>query len=171
MVGGRGGAAAVTLMFLRKIYTRYKQLVTPATCLANRGLVRLAMKRFRGAVEDLGGERLKATAAKLLTMVAKKVTPDGGVVDRGIGGKGGSAAAGTKTGGGETTLTGGGLDTLDCQLGRALAEGRLQNGASREVNAIFFFRMPQSKKPTQIENSRVNQRPLMYIVTHQNVPL
>lgn len=107
--------------------------MTPATCLANRGLVRLAMKRFRDAVEDLGGEPLKPTAAGLLK-IAKKMTPDGGGVDPGVGGgKGGSATSGTKTGGGETTLTGGGLDTLDCQLGRALAEGRLKNGASREV--------------------------------------
>lgn len=45
----------------------------------------------------------------------------------------GVAAAVAATGVGTTALAGGALDCLDSELGRALAEGRLQNKASREV--------------------------------------
>lgn len=90
--------------------------MTPATCLANRGLVKLAMKRFRGAAEDLGGV-LSVTAK------ASKDTTVEGV-----------ATASAATGVGAATLAGGALDCLDSELGRALAEGRLQDRASREVS-------------------------------------
>lgn len=102
------------------------QLVTPATCLANRGLVRLAMERFHGAVEDLKGKLMdKPKVAKNTKAPISAGGDDGDIA---------SAASAT---GGETTTTlaGGALDGLDIELGRALAEGRLENKASREVVA------------------------------------
>lgn len=92
------------------------------------------MKRFRGAAEDLGGDRLKERSAKLMK-TTRKAAPDGDGINPGVGSNWFSAAASTKTGRGETALAGGGLDNLDCQLGRALAEAWLQNGASREVKS------------------------------------
>lgn len=102
------------------------QLVTPATCLANRGLVKLAMKRFHGAVEDLGG---MLSATPKVSKYSKATTAVGGVDPRGKG----VAAAAAAAVAGTTTLAGGALDCLDSELGRALAEGRLQHRAPREV--------------------------------------
>lgn len=96
------------------------QLITPAACLANRGLVRFAMQRFRGAAEDLGGASLRSFKAHT---IGGANASDSGVVP---------TAAGT-SGSGMTALAGGALDTLDCEIGRALADGRLDNRASREV--------------------------------------
>ncbi|CAB1115628.1 unnamed protein product [Ectocarpus sp. CCAP 1310/34] len=95
------------------------KLITPAACLANRGLVRFAMQRFRGAAEDLGGASLKSFKAPT---IGGANTSDSGVVP---------AAAGTPGSG--MTLAGGALDTLDCEIGRALADGRLDNRVSREA--------------------------------------
>lgn len=97
------------------------QLITPAACLANRGLVRFAMERFRGAAEDLGGASLRRFKAPT---IGGANAGDSGVVP--------AASAGT-SGSGMTALAGGALDTLDCEIGRALADGRLDNRASREV--------------------------------------
>lgn len=108
------------------------QLVTTATCLANRGLVKLAMKRFRGAAEDLGGV-VSATAKVSKNTRATTAPGDVDPGDKGI------AAA----------LAGGALDCLDSELGRALAEGRLQNGASREVLPAWM------QSPTRDERNRI----------------
>lgn len=106
--------------------------MTPAACLANRGLVRLAMKRFRGAVEDLGGRLSENDNPKVAKTTKEPITPGGD-----DGGLKGTASAASATGGGTTTtLAGGALDCLDSELGRALAEGRLENRASREVLAL-----------------------------------
>jgi len=112
------------------------QLVTPATCLANRGLVRLAMKRFRGAVEDLGGE----LGDNPKVAKSPKAPVAAGGDESGF--KGTPSAVSTTGGGMTATLAGGALDCLDSELGRALAEGRLENRASREV----LVTAPRSKR-------------------------
>lgn len=70
------------------------------------------------------------SAAAKASKIIKATTAVGGVEP---GDKGIAAAAAAATGVGTTTLAGGALDCLDSELGRALAEGRLQNKASREV--------------------------------------
>lgn len=84
----------------------------------------------------------------------KATTAVGGVEP---GDKGIAAAAAAATGVGTTTLAGGALaggalDCLDSELGRALAEGRLQNKASREVPLCLetkILRCTSTHKPVQ----------------------
>ncbi|CAN0516496.1 unnamed protein product, partial [Ectocarpus sp. 12 AP-2014] len=111
---------AIATLAAKDVSRDVTKLITPAACLANRGLVRFAMKRFRGAAEDLGGASLRSFKAPT---IGGANTSDSGVVP---------AAAGT-SGSGMTALAGGALDTLDCEIGRALADGRLDNRASREA--------------------------------------
>lgn len=105
-----------------------KQTVSPAACRANRGLVRLAMKSFQGAVEDLQvGQNGHSCGDEQNTTHPK---------DNENGGDG--PAKGPQAPTGERVARGGmgegALDTLDCSLGRALAEGRLNSKASRDVS-------------------------------------
>ncbi|CAM9256815.1 unnamed protein product, partial [Hapterophycus canaliculatus] len=103
------------------------KLVTPAACLANRGLVRFVMKRFSDATADLRGTPVNPTHK------TSRILPPpcaGGAVH---GGKGATPAVAATATIGTTTFAGGALDTLDCELGRALAEGRLENRSSREA--------------------------------------
>lgn len=88
--------------------------------------MRFALKDFSGAVSDLRGIWANGSA----TLITP--TSTGG----GDGGDDAARVAGEKTA--ERVAPGGmgerALDTLDCSLGRALAEGRLGNTASREVS-------------------------------------
>ncbi len=87
------------------------------------------MKRFHGAVEDLGGRLSDNPKVAKNTEEPIAAGGDDGSLK-------GAASAALATGGGTTaTLAGGALDCLDSELGRALAEGRLENRASREVLA------------------------------------
>ncbi|CAM9131600.1 unnamed protein product, partial [Scytosiphon promiscuus] len=103
------------------------KLVTPAACLANRGLVRFVMKRFRDAEADLKGAPTDATHRMARTRPAPC---EGGAFRAG---KIATQAVASMVASGTTAFAGGALDTLDCELGRALAEGRLEDRASRET--------------------------------------
>lgn len=113
-------------------WLRTKQLVTPAACLANRGLVRFVMKRFGDAAADLRGAPVHPTHRTPGNLPASYA---GGA---GRGGKGITPALGSTAASGKTSFARGALDTFDCELGRALAEGRLENRASREVTRLLL---------------------------------
>lgn len=90
------------------------------------------MKCFHGAVIDLGGTAPPADGGGRSNESASPAV--GSAVD---GDGGGAVPSGGRWRTGERVAPGGrgegALDTLDCALGRALAESRLQNEASREV--------------------------------------
>lgn len=79
------------------------------------------MKRFAGAADDLGGTPHDGSANSD-TAVAREVTEALGGDHAGTGERMALSSRGE-----------GALDTLDCSLGRSLAEARLQSAASREV--------------------------------------
>lgn len=97
------------------------------------------MKRFHGAVIDLGGTTPSTADGRECSNALS--TPAIGGTD---GDEGGTVRTGGTWGTGERVAPGGlgegALDALDCALGRALAEARLQNKASREVKIRHLSR-------------------------------